>query len=189
MKSRFMLVSLSFALLAAQLHGQTTAPSGKDAPAPKRPAYVANSCAGDFREPIEAISRVEGYDLCPYLEKVIRITQASWTQQIASDTKLETLKSGEVTVALTILPNGRLQPHTMLLLGRSGFVSFDRASWRAIETSGYPPMPEEFPGRSLKLQFRFRYNPDASAAASPAPSAPAVLPSPQTITLTFTGKS
>jgi len=46
----------------------------------------------------------------------------------------------------------------MKLVGRSGNVDLDKAAWGAIVASSYPPLPTEFKGPRLTIQFEFVYN-------------------------------
>ena len=104
------------------------------------------------------LSDTQGVDFDPYLQKVIRETYRTWDPLIPEEVNPPILKRGQVEVVFTILPNGRLQPHAMLLTGRSGDVALDRAAWGAIEGADYPPLPREFHGPYLQLRFRFQYN-------------------------------
>ena len=46
----------------------------------------------------------------------------------------------------------------MVLEGRSGDTSLDRAAWGAITGSSYPPLPADFKGPFLELRAYFLYN-------------------------------
>ncbi|HEY9127976.1 MAG TPA: energy transducer TonB [Acidobacteriaceae bacterium] len=107
---------------------------------------------------VQVLSDTQGVDFGPYLQKVIRETYRTWDPLIPEEVNPPILKKGQVEIVFTILPNGRLQPHAMLLTGRSGDVALDRAAWGAIEGADYPPLPSEFHGPYLQLRFRFEYN-------------------------------
>jgi outer membrane biosynthesis protein TonB len=106
----------------------------------------------------EILSDQMGVDFGPYLQKLIRETHRTWDPLIPEEVNPPILKRGECEIVFTILPNGRLQPHAMILTGRSGDVALDRAAWGAIESADYPPLPREFHGPYLQLRFRFMYN-------------------------------
>jgi hypothetical protein len=106
----------------------------------------------------EILSDTQGIDFGPYMQRVIRETYRTWEPLIPEEVNPPILKRGECEVVFTILPNGRLQPHAMLLTGRSGDIALDRAAWGAIEGADYPPLPREFHGPYLQLRFRFQYN-------------------------------
>jgi outer membrane biosynthesis protein TonB len=107
---------------------------------------------------LTVLSDMQGVDFGPYLQKVIGETYRTWYPLIPEEVNAPILKRGECEVVFTILPNGRLQPHAMILTGRSGDVALDRAAWGAIEGADYPPLPREFHGPYLQLRFRFQYN-------------------------------
>jgi hypothetical protein len=106
----------------------------------------------------EILSDTQGVDFGPYMQKLIRETYRTWDPLIPEEVNPPILKRGECEIVFTILPNGRLQPHAMILTGRSGDVALDRAAWGAIEGADYPPLPREFHGPYLQLRFRFQYN-------------------------------
>jgi TonB-like protein len=106
----------------------------------------------------QILSDTQGVDFGPYMQKVIRETYRTWDPLIPEEVNPPILKRGQCEVVFTILPNGRLQPHAMILTGRSGDVALDRAAWGAIEGADYPPLPREFHGPYLQLRFRFQYN-------------------------------
>jgi hypothetical protein len=106
----------------------------------------------------QILSDTQGVDFGPYLQKVIRETYRTWDPLIPEEVNPPILKRGQCEIVFTILPNGRLQPHAMILTGRSGDVALDRAAWGAIEGADYPPLPHEFHGPYLQLRFRFQYN-------------------------------
>ena len=106
----------------------------------------------------QILSDTQGVDFGPYMQKVIRETYRTWDPLIPEEVNPPILKRGECEIVFTILPNGRLQPHAMILTGRSGDVALDRAAWGAIEGADFPPLPREFHGPYLQLRFRFQYN-------------------------------
>jgi outer membrane biosynthesis protein TonB len=107
---------------------------------------------------LTVLSDTQGVDFGPYLQKVIRETYRTWYPLIPEEVNPPILKRGQCEIVFTILPNGRLQPHAMILTGRSGDVALDRAAWGSIEGADYPPLPGEFHGPYLQLRFRFQYN-------------------------------
>ena len=106
----------------------------------------------------EILSDTQGVDFGPYMQRVIRETYRTWDPLIPEEVNPPILKRGIVEIVFTILPNGRLAPHAMILTGRSGDVALDRAAWGAIQGADYPPLPREFHGPYLQLKFRFQYN-------------------------------
>jgi hypothetical protein len=106
----------------------------------------------------EILSDTQGVDFGPYMQKVIRETHRTWDPLIPEEVNPPILKRGECEIVFTILPNGRVQPGSMILTGRSGDVALDRAAWGGIAGADYPPLPREFHGPYLQLRFRFMYN-------------------------------
>lgn len=106
----------------------------------------------------QILSDTQGVDFGPYMQRVIRETYRTWDPLIPEEVNPPILKRGIVEIVFTILPNGRLAPHAMILTGRSGDVALDRAAWGAIQGADYPPLPREFHGPYLQLKFRFQYN-------------------------------
>jgi len=106
----------------------------------------------------QILSDTQGVDFGPYMQRLIRETYRTWDPLIPEEVNPPINKTGKVEIIFTILPNGRLQPHAMLLTGRSGDVALDRAAWGAIEGADYPPLPKEFHGPYLQLRFMFEYN-------------------------------
>jgi hypothetical protein len=106
----------------------------------------------------QILSDTMGVDFGPWLQKVVRETYRTWDPLIPEEVNPPILKRGECEIVFTVLPNGRLQPHAMILTGRSGDVALDRAAWGAIEGADYPQLPHEFHGPYIQLKFRFQYN-------------------------------
>ena len=106
----------------------------------------------------QILSDTMGVDFGPWLQKVVRETYRTWDPLIPEEVNPPILKRGECEIVFTVLPNGRLQPHAMILTGRSGDVALDRAAWGAIEGADYPQLPHEFHGSYIQLRFRFQYN-------------------------------
>jgi hypothetical protein len=104
------------------------------------------------------VSDTMGVDFGPYLAKVVQITRASWMPLIPKPSDLVTHKSARALIRVSILPNGRLEAHSMVLEERSGNVSLDRAAWGAIVTPNYPPLPVEFKSKRLVVRIAFLYD-------------------------------
>jgi hypothetical protein len=106
----------------------------------------------------QILSDTQGVDFDPWLRKVVEETQRTWDPLVPEEVNAPLYKRGEVEIVFTVLPNGRLQPNSMILAGRSGDVAMDRAAWGSITGSDYPPLPREFHGPYIQLRFRFMYN-------------------------------
>jgi hypothetical protein len=107
---------------------------------------------------IQILSDTLGVDFKPWLERWHHITERTWDPLIPDEVNPPKSKSGEVMIRFKVLPNGRLKMGGMVLEGRSGDVTLDRAAWGALTGSNYPPLPEEFHGPYLELRALFLYN-------------------------------
>jgi TonB family protein len=103
------------------------------------------------------LSDTHGVNFDPWLQKLIRETHRTWDPLVPDEVLPPINKRGQVAIVFTVLPNGRLVPHSMTLAGRSGDVALDRAAWGAIESADYPPLPREFPGPNLQIELIFDY--------------------------------
>jgi TonB family protein len=103
------------------------------------------------------LSDTQGVDFDPWLQKLVRETYRTWDPLIPDEVLPPINKRGEVAIVFTVLPNGRLQPVSMHLVGRSGDVALDRAAWGAIESADYPALPHEFHGPNIQIELVFDY--------------------------------
>jgi TonB family protein len=103
------------------------------------------------------LSDTMGVNFDPWLQKLVRETYRTWDPLIPDEVLPPINKRGEVAIVFTVLPNGRLVPKSMTLVGRSGDVALDRAAWGAIESADYPPLPREFPGPNIQIELVFDY--------------------------------
>jgi TonB family protein len=103
------------------------------------------------------LSDTQGVNFDPWLQKLVRETYRTWDPLIPDEVLPPINKRGEVAIVFTVLPNGRLQPKSMTLVGRSGDIALDRAAWGAIESADYPPLPHEFTGPNIQIELLFDY--------------------------------
>ena len=103
------------------------------------------------------LSDTQGVNFDPWLQKLIRETHRTWDPLVPDEVLPPINKRGQVAIVFTVLPNGRLVPKSMTLVGRSGDVALDRAAWGAIESADYPQLPREFTGPNLQIEFVFDY--------------------------------
>jgi outer membrane biosynthesis protein TonB len=107
---------------------------------------------------VEILSDTQGVDFSKWLESWHRITQLTWIPLLPDIVNPPRLEKGQVVIRFKVLPNGRVMNGSMMLEGRSGSVSLDRAAWGAITGSDYPPLPHDFHGPYLELRAWFLYN-------------------------------
>ena len=107
---------------------------------------------------LEVLSDTQGVDFGPYLSRVIQAVRMNWYNLIPEAARPPLLKRGKVSIEFAILPDGKVAG--MRIVGPSGDVSLDRASWGGITASNpFAPLPSAFHGPYLALRFHFFYNP------------------------------
>jgi TonB family protein len=101
------------------------------------------------------LSDTRGVDFGPYLARVVYNVRRNWYSMIPVAAKLG--QKGRVAIIFEILKDGSV-PQLRLVAG-SGLDPLDRAAIGAIRASNpFPPLPAEFTGEHLVLQFIFLYN-------------------------------
>lgn len=101
------------------------------------------------------LSDTLGVDFGPYLARVVFNVRRNWYSMIPVAARLG--QKGRVAIVFEILKDGSIPE--LRLVGSSGIDPLDRAAVGAIRASNpFPPLPEEFTGNHLVLQFIFLYN-------------------------------
>ncbi len=101
------------------------------------------------------LSDTRGVDFGPYLARVVYSVRRNWYAVIPESARLG--QKGRVGIVFEILKDGSV-PELRLVLS-SGADALDRAAAAAIRASDpFPPLPPEFTGNHLILQFIFLYN-------------------------------
>jgi TonB family protein len=101
------------------------------------------------------LSDTRGVDFGPYLARVVFNVRRNWYSMIPVAARLG--QKGRVGIVFEILKDGSVPE--LRLVASSGTDSLDRAAAGAIQASNpFPPLPEEFTGNHLVLQFIFLYN-------------------------------
>jgi TonB family protein len=94
-------------------------------------------------------------DFGPYLARVVYIVRRNWYSVIPESARLG--EKGRVGIVFEILKDGAVPQ--LRLVASSGSDPLDRAALAAITSSRpFPPLPDEFTGNHLVLQFIFLYN-------------------------------
>ena len=108
----------------------------------------------------EILSDTMGVDFGPYMAIILREVKRNWYRLTPESAEY---KKGEVSIVFSILKNGQVAG--LHYVFGSGDVALDRAAYGGITASDpFPPLPTEFTGPNLTLQFSFYYNlnPDGS---------------------------
>jgi TonB family protein len=101
------------------------------------------------------LSDTRGVDFGPYLARIVYIVRRNWYSVIPESARLG--EKGRVGIIFEILKDGSVPQ--LRLVASSGSEPLDRAALAGIRASiPFPPLPEEFTGNHLVLQFIFLYN-------------------------------
>jgi TonB family protein len=101
------------------------------------------------------LSDTRGVDFGPYLARVVYIVRRNWYSVIPESARLG--EKGRVAIVFEILKDGTVPQ--LRLVASSGSDALDRAALAGIRASiPFPPLPDEFTGNHLVLQFIFLYN-------------------------------
>lgn len=107
---------------------------------------------------VQILSPTNGVDFSSWLARWHYDTERTWDPLIPDEVNPPINKAGVVAIEFKVLPNGRLMPDSVHLVGRSGDTALDRAAWGALTGSSYPPLPSDFHGPYLELRAYFLYN-------------------------------
>jgi len=101
------------------------------------------------------LSDTLGVDFGPYLSRIVYIVRRNWYSVLPESARLG--EKGRVGIVFEILKDGTVPQ--LRLVASSGSDALDRAALAGIHASiPFPPLPEEFTGNHLVLQFIFLYN-------------------------------
>ncbi len=101
------------------------------------------------------LSDTRGVDFGPYLARVVYAVRRNWYAVIPESARLG--EKGRVGVVFEIVKDGAVPQ--LRLVASSGSDPLDRAAVAGIHASiPFPPLPQEFTGNHLVLQFLFLYN-------------------------------
>ncbi len=101
------------------------------------------------------LSDTRGVDFGPYLSRIIHIVRQNWIAVIPESARLG--EKGRTGIVFEILKDGSVPQ--LRLVASSGSDPLDRAAMNGIHASApFPPLPAEFTGNHLVLQFIFLYN-------------------------------
>jgi TonB family protein len=110
---------------------------------------------GKLGSSVELLSDTQGVDFWPYMLRVLSAVRRNWYAVIPESARLG--RRGLVTVQFAISKDGSVRK---VVFGQtSGAEALDRAAVAAISASNpFPPLPTEYRGGEIRLQFAFRYN-------------------------------
>ena len=107
-------------------------------------------------DPPTILSDTHGYDLSRYMGELIKRVRINWNSVIPELARRGE-KGGRVVIIFTIVQDGKVQD--LRLVVSSNVAALDRAAAAAIRLSEpFSPLPSDFKGDRLLLEFPFRYN-------------------------------
>jgi TonB family protein len=96
---------------------------------------------------------LKGYDLLPWATKVIDKLQINWTLPAVP----EVPKAARISMVVVIKKTGELD--SIEIIEGTSLEPLDRAALEALRASlPFPPLPADFPGDLLEINFEFVYN-------------------------------
>jgi TonB family protein len=104
---------------------------------------------------LELLSDPMGVDFRPYLMQILQTVRRNWFSVMPESAKLG--RTGKVALQFAIAKNGEVTK--IVYATESGVEAFDRAAVASVSMSNpFPPLPTEFRGNVVRLQFTFSYN-------------------------------
>jgi TonB family protein len=104
---------------------------------------------------LELMSDPMGVDFKPYLIQILSVVRKNWFAVIPESARLG--NRGVVELQFIIDRNGDVPK--LVIATPSGSEVLDRAAVAAVSASvRFPPLPNEFKGQQIRLQFAFKYN-------------------------------
>jgi TonB family protein len=104
---------------------------------------------------LELMSDPMGVDFKPYLIQILSVVRKNWFAVIPESARLG--NRGVVELQFIIDRNGDVPK--LVIATPSGSQALDKAAVAAVSASvRFPPLPNEFRGQQIRLQFAFKYN-------------------------------
>ncbi|MBV9770807.1 MAG: energy transducer TonB [Bryobacterales bacterium] len=104
---------------------------------------------------LELMSDPMGVDFKPYLIRILALVRQNWFAVIPESARLG--NRGLVQLQFIIDRSGQVPK--LVIATPSGSEALDRAAVAGISASvPFPPLPNDFKGQQIRLQFAFKYN-------------------------------
>ena len=105
---------------------------------------------------VELLSDPRGVDFRPYLTQVLAAVRRNWFAVIPESARMG-MTRGRTLIQFSVARNGSVPK--LVIAKSSGAPPLDRAAVAGISASNpFPPLPQEFLGQDIRLQFTFLYN-------------------------------
>lgn len=119
------------------------------------PAGGASSRGAQQRGSVELLSDPNGVDFKPYLIQVLASVKRNWFAVMPQSARFG--RRGQVQIQFAIRRDGAVPK--LVIASSSGADHLDRAAVAGVSASNpFPPLPREFGGEEVRLQFTFSYN-------------------------------
>jgi TonB family protein len=103
----------------------------------------------------QLLTDAQGVDFTSYLRQILQTVRRNWQSVIPESVRLG--RRGKVSVVLSIGRNGQIEK--LVFNEQSGTDSLDKAAVAGVSMSQpFPPLPPEFKGDKIVVQFNFAYN-------------------------------
>ena len=127
----------------------------EDASAGANPSSPAVPVPGKLGSAVELLSDPMGVDFWPYLVKVLTAVRRNWFAVIPESARLG--RQGRVVIQFAINRSGNVPK--LVIATPSGTEALDRAAVAGVSASNpFPPLPPDYKGQEVRLQFVFKYN-------------------------------
>ena len=122
------------------------------------PSQQVPPALGSPGSAVELLTDAQGVDFRPYLIRVLNSVRLHW-QAIIPESVTRLGLRGSVAIQFAIDREGGVPKLVFVPGRRSGSDALDRAAVAGISASvPFPPLPSEFKGDRIVLQFEFAYN-------------------------------
>ena len=120
------------------------------------PEGFTTPAPGNAGSSLELLSDPMGVDFRPYLIRILATVRRNWYAVIPESARLGMVR-GRVAIQFIIVRQGSVSK--LVIASASGHEALDRAAVAGISASNpFPPLPGEFRGDQVRLQFTFLYN-------------------------------
>ena len=117
--------------------------------------YVPPS-PGNIGSGLELLSDPKGVDFRPYLLQLLNAVRRNWYAVIPESARLG-MERGRVAVQFAVARDGSVPK--LVIASSSNSHPLDRAAVAGVSASlPFPPLPRDFTGNEIRLQFVFLYN-------------------------------
>jgi TonB family protein len=98
----------------------------------------------------------QGADLRPYLTRILAIVRRNWFSVLPDSARIGVLR-GRTVLQFVVNRDGSVP--RLVIADSSGVQPLDRAAVAGLSMSNpLPPLPGDFKGGFIRLQFSFNYN-------------------------------